>query len=130
MTMPSQRRMFDTAAFGLTVRNIGTITVGPVTTVIAPNRKAICQERSRVNRVARAVMTQVLSMPMETMLRTTFCRPRISLNLSVRLPSKRMIATESEIKGKEEVTEQRLRIEDAEDRTREDAGEQQKDDSR
>ena len=46
MTMPSQRRMFATAALGRTTRSIGTITVGPVTRVRVPNSRAISQLKS------------------------------------------------------------------------------------
>ena len=39
MTMPSQRRSLAIRSFGRTERSIGSITVGPVTTMMAPNRK-------------------------------------------------------------------------------------------
>ncbi|MNI63198.1 hypothetical protein D3C73_1185530 [compost metagenome] len=46
MTMPSQRRMLAIEAFGRTTRNIGTITVGPVTSVRLPKRMASSQSKS------------------------------------------------------------------------------------
>ena len=41
--MPSHRSVLAMRAFGRTVRNIGAITVGPVTQVSAPNSKATSQ---------------------------------------------------------------------------------------
>ena len=45
MTIPSHRSTLATEATGRTVRNMGTITVGPVTTISAPNRVATSQEK-------------------------------------------------------------------------------------
>ena len=46
--MPSQRNIFEMVAFGRTVLSIGTITVGPVTTIIAPNKSDSDQENVRI----------------------------------------------------------------------------------
>ena len=45
------------------------------------------------------MLNQVMVTPTVSILRTTFCSPRISSNLSVKLPSKRMIATDNETIG-------------------------------
>ena len=46
ITIPSQRSTLATFIFGLTTLSIGIITVGPVTTTIAPNKKASSIGRS------------------------------------------------------------------------------------
>ena len=48
MTIPSQRKILAKFVFGRTVLSMGTITVGPVTVTMAPNRKDSCQVRSRL----------------------------------------------------------------------------------
>ena len=48
ITIPSQRKILAKFVFGRTVLSIGTITVGPVTVTIAPNKKDSCHERSRL----------------------------------------------------------------------------------
>ena len=45
MTIPSHRSTLDTAALGRIARNMGTTTVGPVTTIRAPNRAASSQPK-------------------------------------------------------------------------------------
>ena len=46
ITIPSQRSTLATFVFGLTILSMGIMTVGPVTTTIAPNKKASSIERS------------------------------------------------------------------------------------
>jgi hypothetical protein len=49
--------------------------------------------------VTKVLQNQVIETPMVSILRTTFCSPRISLNFSVRLPSNRMMATDNDTIG-------------------------------
>ena len=97
--MPSQRRMLAIFAVGRTVRSIGTMTVGPVTTITAPNRVATCHDESVSQSVASVATTQLTSVPHVTRRNTTRSTPRISENRRVRLPSNRMTATDNEIIG-------------------------------
>ena len=99
MTIPSQRRMLATCVVGRTLRSIGTITVGPVTTVSAPNRIASSREKFSNQYVASVVTSQVINRPLLTKRRTTCSRPLISLKRKVRLPSNSTTATASEING-------------------------------
>ena len=91
--------MLEIVAFGRTVLSIGMMTVGPVTTIIAPNNSDNDQEKSRMKCVAKVIHPQVIATPIVSILRTTFCSPRISWNLSVRLPSNKIIATANETIG-------------------------------
>ena len=97
--MPSQRNILAKLDFGCTVRNIGTITVGPVTTTSAPNNMAIAQSNPSKKCAAGAIHAQVINAPMVT--RWVTIRPcsLISLKLSVSAPSNRMTATPNEIIG-------------------------------
>ncbi len=99
MTMPSQRRIPAMLRVGRTVRRIGMITVGPVTTMMAPNSRAKSSCRSNNAMAASAISHQVATAPTVTRLRTTCPKPRMSLKRRVRLPSKRMIATAIETSG-------------------------------
>ena len=99
MMIPSQRRIRPTCAVGRTVRSIGTITVGPVTTMMAPNSIATRQSKPIRKWLAVPTITQVTSMPTDTRLRTTRSRPRISSKRRVMAPSYRMKATESDTRG-------------------------------
>ena len=48
ITIPSQRKILAKLDLGCTVRNMGTITVGPVTTTNAPNSIAIDQSKPKI----------------------------------------------------------------------------------
>ena len=61
--MPSQRNILPILLLGRTVRNIGTITVGPVTVTMAPNKKAISQLIPRAKCAKGAAITQVTNAP-------------------------------------------------------------------
>ncbi|MDT4836417.1 hypothetical protein FQZ97_701140 [compost metagenome] len=99
MTMPSQRRMLAIDGFGRTTRSMGTITVGPVTSVRVPNSSARSQEKSSSQWVARVITAQVSRAPMVTMRCTTRPISRHSEKCRVRLPSNRISATDREISG-------------------------------
>ncbi|MNZ99189.1 hypothetical protein D3C78_1185030 [compost metagenome] len=71
MTMPSQRRILAMVDFGRTTRNIGTMTVGPVTRVKVPNRIASNQSKPSNQWVAKVMMIQVDRAPTVTMRCTT-----------------------------------------------------------
>jgi hypothetical protein len=73
---------------------MGTITVGPVTMTMAPNRVLTCHEKLNISWVATVTMTQVVSAPTVIIRCTTLLTSRISPSFSVRLPSNRMIATD------------------------------------
>lgn len=55
MAMPSQRKMWAMRLLGLTVRSIGTITVGSVTTTRAPNNRLSPQSKATSQCVVAAV---------------------------------------------------------------------------
>jgi len=84
---------------GRTERSKGLTTVGPLTTAIEPNTSAIAQGKSKTKRAVIASRAQVINTPTVISRVTTAPWPRMSEILSVKPPSKRMIATESETKG-------------------------------
>ena len=69
--MPSQRRMLATARVGRTACSIGMITVGPVTVMIAPNRKASGQFIPTTQCASPATRIQMMSTPQLIRRRTT-----------------------------------------------------------
>ncbi|MCY1180061.1 hypothetical protein D9M73_204890 [compost metagenome] len=97
--IPSQRRMFAIADFGRTTRNIGTITVGPVTSVRVPKRIASGQSNPSSQWVASAITSQVTSAPTVTRRCTTLPISRHCDRCRVRLPSNRISATASDTSG-------------------------------
>ena len=84
---------------GFTVLKIGTITVGPVTTINAPKRIERSQEKPIIKCVPTEIAAQVIRTPIVNIFLTTLCKSRISSNFKVKLPSKRMIATASDTIG-------------------------------
>ena len=125
VTIPSQRRVFATASVGRTVRSIGTITVGPVTTTRAPNSSAMPGARPTTKCAAALTTPKVTSAPTVTRFRTTSSSPRISSRRSVSAPSNRIRQQRGDA-GKEQIAEERIRIEDATDRSGKNAEQQQK----
>ncbi|MNH29524.1 hypothetical protein D3C81_1150380 [compost metagenome] len=87
------------AALGRTTRNIGTITVGPVTRVRVPNRVASIQSKPSSQWVARVISNQVDSAPRVTMRCTTLPMSFHCDRCRVKLPSNRISATASDTSG-------------------------------
>ncbi|MNG22036.1 hypothetical protein D3C84_1064770 [compost metagenome] len=75
------------------------MTVGPVTSVRVPNSSDSSQEKPSSQCVATAITAQVINAPTVTMRRTTVPISRHSEKCRVRLPSKRISATDREISG-------------------------------
>ena len=99
LTIASQRIAEPSLAVGRMCRSSGMMTVGPVTTRIAPSNADRGQSKPRRKRAAMAESTHVATTPMLAKLRTT--RPIFANSAMSRLrpPSKRMIATERDTMG-------------------------------
>jgi len=100
ITMPSHLRIAPTGGEGRTWRRSGWMTVGPVTTRIAPNSRAIGQESPSTTCAPSVERTQQTRAPIEVRLRMTAPPRCSSRSRSERPPSKRMTATEIETIGK------------------------------
>ena len=99
MTMPSQRRILAMEALGRTTRSMGTITVGPVTSVRVPNSSASIQSKPSSQWVARVITAQVERAPTVTSRWTTLPISFHSDRCRVRLPSNRISATANDTNG-------------------------------
>ena len=97
--MPSHCSMLASLALGRTERSKGAITVGPVTTDIAPNSKEISQDICKIQCADKVPIIPVTIAPTGIRLRTILLWPRISENRRVRLPSNKMMATARETMG-------------------------------
>ncbi len=99
MTMPSQRSTLATFLLSFNMRNMGTITVGPVTTTSEPNNNDNSQGKSSNQCVAKAMVIHVTAIPTVTMRLTTDSRPLISLKFKVNAPSNKITDTARETTG-------------------------------
>ena len=86
-------------SFGRTARSIGPMTVGPVTTMIAPNSTASGHARSTRKCAAHAITAHVIATPTVSIRHSSEPMSCSSWNRSVRLPSNRITATDIETTG-------------------------------
>jgi hypothetical protein len=100
MTIPSQWATRATVPTGRTWRSSGPTTVGPVTTTIAPSRRAVPAEKPRSRSAAQVAMAQVMSAPTVTRLQTEAPIALRSRARRLSPPSKRINPTERETRGK------------------------------
>src|SRR5699024_11756881 len=85
--------------FNLDLSNNGKITVGPVTKNKTPNNKATAHDRPAIKSAVKEPRIQAIKAPIVEIRKTGFPSPLNSLKFKFKLPSKRIIATATEMIG-------------------------------